>query len=173
MALVKPAGLSIGVIAAACVRSMCMGKDNQLPWPHLPDDMKRFKRLTERGAVIMGRRTWESIGAKPLRGRSNIIVSTSLQRVPGAFVAKSLQHALHLAADVRQQAWIIGGPRLIREAYAVCDEVRLTLVSAPDNKPIFGDVFFPPGCQVPGSACADEWIEQPNGYRIKFYDGFK
>ena len=114
-----------------------IGFKGGLPW-HLPEDLKRFKRLTLGKPVIMGRRTHESIG-RPLPGRHNVVVS----RQPGlAFagctVTGSLQAAFTAAGDVAE-ACVIGGAQLYREALPVADLVHLTRVHAR----VAADTFLP------------------------------
>ncbi len=115
-----------------------IGLAGGLPW-HLPEDLRRFKRLTLGKPVIMGRRTHESIG-RPLPGRHNLVVS----RQPGlAFegctVVGSLQAALAVAGDVAE-ACVIGGAQLYREALPIADLVYLTRVHAR----VPADTFMPP-----------------------------
>jgi dihydrofolate reductase len=112
-----------------------IGLSNSIPW-HLPMDLKRFKRLTMDQRVIMGRKTFESIG-KPLPGRINHVVSTK-QELPykGIIHSRSLDGALHLA---NQDAWIIGGQQIYCKAINLADELYITKI----NKNFNCDTFFP------------------------------
>ena len=115
-----------------------IGRDGQLPW-HLPADLAHFKHRTMGRPIVMGRRTWESIG-RPLPGRLNVVLSTRSDFAPeGAVVASSLDEALALpdvaAAD---EVMIIGGARLFEEALPRCDELELTRVHADFE----GDTHF-------------------------------
>ncbi len=114
-----------------------IGRDGDLPW-HLPADLKRFKRLTLRHTVIMGRKTFESIG-RPLPRRRSIVLSRNPDYRPeGAEVAHGLERALELAAG-ETEVFVIGGARVFAEALPRADRLYLTLVHAE----VEGDVFFP------------------------------
>ena len=125
-------------IIAALSRNRVIGKDNQLPW-RLPADLKHFKAVTLGKPVIMGRKTFESIG-KPLPGRDNIVVSRDpqYQADGGIVVAHSLDEALahtHAAAEVM----LIGGAQLYAQALPRAQRLYLTLIHAD----IDGDAHFP------------------------------
>jgi dihydrofolate reductase len=124
------------VAVVAVADNGVIGKDGGMPW-HLPADLAHFKRATLGKPVIMGRRTWESIG-KALPGRVNVVVSTTLQP-EGALRAGSLDEALALP-EVReaQEVMIIGGATLYEQALHRCDEVVLTRIHAAPE----GDTFF-------------------------------
>ena len=125
-------------LIAALAENGTIGKDNKLPW-HLPDDFKWFKENTLGKPVIMGRRTWESIGSKPLPGRKNIVVTRSPSSpVDGVEMAFNLQRAVELAGR-EDEAVIIGGARLYADALPITDLMYLTRVHAE----IEGDTVFP------------------------------
>lgn len=113
-----------------------IGRDNALPW-RIPEDLKRFKAITMGHPIIMGRRTFESIG-KPLPGRRNIVVTSTLA-APGIQTAGSLREALDLCPAVEGERFVIGGARLFEDALPLADKLYLTLVHAD----ISGDVRFP------------------------------
>jgi dihydrofolate reductase len=114
-----------------------IGRQNELPW-RLPADLKRFKAITMGKPIIMGRKTFESIG-KPLPGRTNIVITRQSDlSLPGCVVVASLQAALVAAGDV-DEAMIIGGAEIYRQSFAQADCVQLTEVHAV----IEGDVRFP------------------------------
>lgn len=114
-----------------------IGRDGRLPW-HLPDDLKRFKAITMGSPVVMGRKTWDSIG-RPLPGRHNIIVSRQAGlAIPGCTVAGSLETALQVAGDV-PRVFVIGGADLYRLALPRAGTVHLTRVHAI----VGADTFFP------------------------------
>ena len=125
------------LIAAMTTRGV-IGCNNRLPW-HLPEDMAHFKKTTMGHAVIMGRKTYQSIGA-PLLGRRNIVVTANpLFSVPAdCRTAPSLPQALGLCADA-EKVFLIGGGRLFSESLAYADSLILTYIDAE----IPGDVFFP------------------------------
>ena len=116
-----------------------IGKDNELPW-HLPADLEHFKTLTMGHAIIMGRKTFESIG-RPLPGRTSIMLTRSRDDAPeGVTVVGSLDEALE-SCGKDADAFVIGGASVFREALPRCDRLYLTRVHAD----IEGDTFFPPG----------------------------
>jgi dihydrofolate reductase len=131
----KP-GRSVYLVAAVAENGV-IGAAGKLPW-HLPEDMKHFKQATVGHPVIMGRKTWESIG-KPLPDRSNIVVSRRAGfRAPGARVAPSLEDALAMCpAD--QPAFVIGGNELYRAALPYAAGLVLTQI----HRTYEGDAHFP------------------------------
>lgn len=119
-------------------RNRVIGRDNRLPW-RLPADLAYFKRVTMGHPVIMGRRTWESIG-RPLPGRQNIVVSRNRDySAPGATLVGSLDDAWRAAGEV-EEACVIGGTSLFAEALPQADRIHLTEVEAE----VEGDTYFPP-----------------------------
>jgi dihydrofolate reductase len=114
-----------------------IGRDNALPW-HLPDDLKRFKRLTLGKPVVMGRRTFDSIG-KPLPGRQNIVVTRDTNyRREGVTVVHAADAALR-AAGAAPEVMVIGGAELFRALLPRAGRVHLTRVHGS----IDGDVMWP------------------------------
>ncbi|KIG14839.1 Dihydrofolate reductase [Enhygromyxa salina] len=132
--------MRIALIAAASDNDV-IGRDNDLPW-HLPDDFRHFKRTTKGHHVIMGRRTWESQGRKPLPGRVNIVVSSQTEyETPGATRVRSLDEGLEIArAASDDEVFVIGGTRLYAEALSSADRIYLTRV----HTQLEGDAHFPP-----------------------------
>jgi dihydrofolate reductase len=126
-------------LIAAVARNGVIGRGGKLPW-HLPADLKRFKELTLGHHVIMGRRTWESIG-KALPGRTNVVVSRRANLPPpGVTVVRSLDAALDAArADGDDEAFVIGGGELYAAALRRADRIYLTVVDAD----VEGDARFP------------------------------
>jgi dihydrofolate reductase len=125
-------------LVVAVARNGVIGRDNQLPW-RLPDDLAYFKRVTMGRPVVMGRRTFESIG-KALPGRTNIVVTRNPSfRAPGCTVVPSLDAAWKAAGDA-DEACIIGGTSLFEEALPTADVIHLTEVEAD----VEGDTYFPP-----------------------------
>ena len=121
---------------AAMAANRTIGRDGVMPW-HLPDDLKFFKRTTLGCPVVMGRKTWESLG-RPLPGRRNIVLSRGLGEVSGAEVVGSVEalDGLGLEGDV----FVIGGAQVFAELLPRCDGFYLTHIA----KEIEGDVFLPP-----------------------------
>lgn len=125
-------------LVVAMDRNRVIGRDNALPWK-LPDEMAYFKRVTMGNAVIMGRRTWESIG-RPLPGRKNIVVTrTRGYEAAGCEVVDSLPAAFRAAGDATESC-VIGGTSLFEEALPQADVLHLTEVDAA----VDGDTWFPP-----------------------------
>lgn len=115
-----------------------IGRRNDIPW-HLSDDLKRFKAITMGHTVIMGRSTWESLPFKPLKGRRNIVVSTSMPETAGCEVVRSIEQACQLVKP-DEQAFIIGGARIYEQTIDVADQLIVTLV---DLTVADADRFFP------------------------------
>ena len=114
-----------------------IGRDSGLPWS-LPDDLARFKALTEGHTVVMGRRTWDSLWVRPLPNRANIVVSRQYDlEAPGATVVRSLGAAL--AEAPTEQVFCIGGAGLFVKALPFATRLDVTLVHAQ----IEGDVYMP------------------------------
>ncbi|OQP65225.1 diacylglycerol kinase [Niastella vici] len=127
----------IQVVAAA--ENNAIGKNNELLW-RLPNDSKFFKNTTWGMPVIMGRKTFESLG-KPLAGRTNIIITRQKDWQPeGAFVVHDIKEAMAAAAETdAKEAFIIGGGEIYRQTLPVTQRVYLTRV----HTTIDGDAFFP------------------------------
>jgi dihydrofolate reductase len=131
--------MKLALIAAADERN-AIGKGNRLPW-QLPDDLQRFRRLTEGKPVIMGRKTFASIG-RPLSKRLNIVVTRNADlQVPGCDVATSLESALQIAvATGADTAFVIGGAEIYAQALPFADRIELTRVHTSVEGT---DAFFP------------------------------
>jgi dihydrofolate reductase len=124
-------------LIAAVARNGIIGAGNRLPW-HLPEDLSRFRTLTSGHTVIMGRKTWESIG-KPLPNRQNIVVSRQLGlRLDGASVAHSIDEALAMAVRP-DPVFVIGGEALYRSALPLAVLLYLTEI----ERDFHGDARFP------------------------------
>lgn len=126
-------------LIAALARNGVIGDKNALPW-RLPEDLKRFKALTYGHPVIMGRKTWASLG-RPLPGRTNIVISRSPQlESPGGTRASSMEEALAIAAAAgTDEAFIIGGAEIYRLALGLAQRLQLTEI----DRDYAGDAFFP------------------------------
>ncbi len=115
-----------------------IGKDNELLW-HIPEDLKRFKRLTLGKCVIMGKKTWESLPRKPLPDRKNIVLTD----IPGecidcSFTAYSIPDALS-KCEKDQEVFVIGGGSVYRQFMPVADRLYITHV----HKKAPADIYFP------------------------------
>ena len=124
-------------------RNRVIGRKGALPW-RLPTDLKRFKQRTMGHAVIMGRKTWDTLKGVPLPGRTNIVITRDRSlRAPGAIVADSLDAALGAARTAHPDAgeiFIAGGAEIYRLSLPQADRVDMTLVDATIAD---GDAFFP------------------------------
>ena len=115
-----------------------IGKENKLIW-HLPADLKFFKNLTTGHPIIMGRKTFESIG-KPLPNRTNIIITRQADfTAEGCLVAHSLTEALMMAQQLDSDIFVIGGAEIYKQAMFLADTIYLTEV----HHTFEGDTFFP------------------------------
>ncbi|MFY9326793.1 MAG: dihydrofolate reductase [Georgfuchsia sp.] len=129
--------MTLLTLIAAVARNGTIGRDNTLPW-RLPEDLKHFKALTIGHPIVMGRKTWESLG-RPLPGRLNIVVTRdTAYHAEGATVVNSLQDALHLVIDA-EELFVIGGAEIYRLALPLADRLQLTELDADFD----GDTHFP------------------------------
>jgi len=130
-------------LIAALAQNRVIGRDNQLPW-HLPADLKHFKALTLGKPIIMGRKTWDSLG-RPLPGRLNLVVSRQQGlQLDGAEVFSSLEDAMVRADTWAREAgadelMLIGGAQLYEQGLATADRLYLTRVELSPE----GDAWFP------------------------------
>lgn len=144
---------------AAISSNRCIGKDNKLPW-HISTDLQHFKKLTTKenegatqGIVIMGRKTFESMGSKPLPKRVSFIISSQLDYAEkaglvgndNAYVVHNLDDALTQAASLAHGAhldtiWVIGGERVFNDAMMYTDRIELTHVDTDISE---GEAFYP------------------------------
>ncbi len=128
-------GKSLTIIAAMG-RNRAIGRDGRMPW-HLPGELQHFKRTTMGKPIVMGRKTWESIG-RALPGRQNLVVTRNVKyRADGAEVAAGLDEAIEAARG--DEVMIIGGGELYRQALPFADRMILTLVDADPP----ADTWFP------------------------------
>jgi dihydrofolate reductase len=129
----------ISIVVAASANNV-IGRDNRLLW-HLPNDLKFFKNITWAMPVVMGRKTFESLGYKPLPGRLNIVITHKENwTADGVIVAHSLDEAVCLAESHQyKELFIAGGGEIYREAILCADKIYLTRVNVLAE----GDSFFP------------------------------
>lgn len=124
-------------IIVAIAQNGVIGINNTLPW-HLPEDLKRFKALTMGHHIIMGRKTYESLG-RLLPGRTTVIVTrNSNYKVEGALMANSLQAAISLC-EADDEVFLIGGAELYQDGLALADKLYITEIDLG----IEGDAYFP------------------------------
>lgn len=126
-------------IIAVVGKNRELGKDNKLLW-HLPEDLKYFKKTTLGHSVIMGYKTYEAIGSKPLPNRLNIILTFKKIKIEGCKTANSVDQALNLAAKSKTgELFIIGGASIFDQTIEKADRLYLTEVDATAD----ADTFFP------------------------------
>lgn len=132
-------------LVVAMARNRVIGRGNALPW-HLPEDLRHFRELTLGKPVVMGRRTFDSIG-RPLAGRSNIVISRQARPAlpAGVLHARNVAEALELARRIAardgvDECMVIGGAEIYRQCLPLADRICLTLI----DRDVEGDVSFPP-----------------------------
>jgi dihydrofolate reductase len=123
-------------IVVAIGQNNAIGKDNKLLW-HLPKDLKHFKEITTGGTVIMGRKTYDSVG-RPLPNRRNIIVTRQQIEIAGCEVVNSVEAALDLCRD-ETEVFIVGGAEIYKLAMPLTDKIFLTIV----HENFDADTYFP------------------------------
>lgn len=124
-------------IVAAVARNGVIGSEGGLPW-HLPEDLRRFKTLTMGGVLVMGRRTFDSIG-RPLPGRETVVVTRRPDPIEGVMIAGSVETALATAAATGREVFVVGGAEIYRQTIDVAEVMELTELTA--DYP--GDTYFP------------------------------
>ena len=128
--------MKISIVVAMDTNGV-IGKDNELPW-HLPADLQHFKKTTMGKPILMGRKTWESIG-RPLPGRTNIVITRdSDYRAEGCVVVNSIDAAM-AAAGEQEEVMVIGGAEFYRQVLPRTDTLYLTRINASFE----GDTVFP------------------------------
>ena len=122
-----------------------IGKDNELPW-HLPEDLAYFKKMTMGKAMVMGRKTYESIG-RPLPGRLSIVITRNPDyKAEGVVVVNNLEDGIEKAKEYAPEVMIIGGAEIFKLVMEVADRLYITLIQDEFE----GDTFFP--------AYEDDWV---------------
>ena len=163
-------------IIAAISENRALGKDNKLLW-HIPEDLARFKELTTGHPVIMGRKTFESLG-RSLPNRTNIVVTRDkMFEIPGVVIARSLEEALETAKreenkenkenrvnKVNREIFIIGGGQIYEQAIKFADKLYLTLVEGEYE----ADTFFPDYSEF--KKVVLEEPHESSGYKYKFLE---
>ena len=148
--------MTVLTLIAAVAENGVIGRDGALPW-RIPADLKRFKTLTLGHPVIMGRRTFDSIG-KPLPGRTNIVLTKDREyRAAGAWVANSVAEAVAMArrqarAEGRTEAFVIGGAQIYADLLPLAERLDLTRI----HRAFDGDTYFP---EFDPKAWSETWRE--------------
>ena len=125
------------ILIAAMTRDRVIGRDGRMPW-HIPEDLKLFKRLTTGHTVVMGRRTFRSIG-RPLPERYNVVISRSLREAAGALLCRSLEEGLEKARAYGREVFVIGGASIYRQTLPLADKLVISWVKEAYE----GDTRFP------------------------------
>lgn len=148
---------------AAMANDRVIGKDNQMPW-HLPADFAWFKRCTMGKPVVMGRKTYESIG-RPLPGRPNIVISRDASlAIEGVATVTSIDEALIAAGDV-EEVMIIGGGSIYQACLPKADKLYVTYIDAD----LDGDTQFPEwGSEYQESYSERYQADEKNAYDMRF-----
>ncbi|WAK02204.1 dihydrofolate reductase [Methylobacter sp. YRD-M1] len=125
-------------LIVAMASNRVIGINNQLPW-HLSADLKRFRQITMGSPILMGRKTYESIG-RPLPGRTNVIISRDPDyKQEGCLVFNDIETAIESCGQKFQEIFVIGGSELYKSMLPMADTLYVTLI----NKEFSGDAFFP------------------------------
>lgn len=155
-------------LIAAVSKNRVIGDSNKLIW-HLPADLKRFKELTVGNSILMGRKTYESIG-RPLPNRRNIIITKDENyKVDGCEVVNSIEEALLLTSN---NCFIIGGGEIYKQTIDLVDKIYLTII---DND-FTGDTYFPeldPTWYVSKKEDFSSDEKNPYNYSFIFYERFE
>ena len=149
-------------IIVAIARNGIIGDKNALLW-HIKEDMRFFRTTTSGHAVVMGRKTFESLGSKPLPKRTNIVITRADREFEGALTAHSLEEAIRMAgAD--EEIFIMGGAQIYREALAVADRMYITRV----ERDYEGDTSFPEIDYSKWTLVKEERFERGEEYESPF-----
>ena len=150
-------------IIVAVAKNGVIGANNQLLW-HISDDLKRFKAITSGSPIIMGRKTFESLG-RPLPNRHNVVITRNDQYplLEGVTRANSLLDAIEKAGDNDKEVFIIGGGEIYRQAVDIVERMYITEVDqAPE-----GDTFFP---EIDKTKWTEIQREQHDGFAYVNYE---
>lgn len=151
-------------VIVAMTKDRVIGKDGTLPW-HLSEDLKLFKAHTTGNIVIMGRKTFDSIG-RPLPNRRNIVVSKSIreaEKVPGVEYFPDLDHALAAAQEGEGRIFIIGGASIYHQMIEKADRLYISLVEGDFE----GDTYFP---EIKDDVWKVVKTEPHTGFALKVYE---
>jgi dihydrofolate reductase len=151
------------ILIAAMAKNRVIGKGNAIPW-HVPGEQQRFKGMTMGHTLIMGRKTFESIG-RPLPGRKTVIISRNREyRAAGCPVAQSLAAAIALCPET-ETIFIAGGGEIYREALPLAEAIYLTVL----DREVEGDILFPAFAPNQFRAISQERVEGPEPYTFTVF----
>ena len=151
-------------VICAIAQNRAIGKNNQLLW-HIPEDFKHFKETTSGHPIIMGQRTYESIG-RPLPNRTNIIITDDQSyQMEGCVIVHSIEEAIEKASAVDPgEIFFIGGGMIYRQAVPIADKLYLTIVEGEFE----ADTFFPEYTEFTKIVCEREGSDEK--YKYKFVE---
>jgi dihydrofolate reductase len=166
----NPSNITVSMIAGLIEKTRAIGKGPEL-LVRISDDLKRFKSLTMGHPIIMGRKTFESIG-KPLPGRPNFIITRNIgYQVPDAVVCLSLKEAISKASEVEsathnstKEIFIIGGGEIYAQGLPFTDKLYLTLIESE----IEGDVFFPDYSEFTKETFKEDRVDEKTGLKYSW-----
>ena len=151
------------ILIAAMAKNRVIGRDNSIPW-HIPGEQQRFKGITMGHTLIMGRKTFESIG-RPLPGRKTVIITRNREyRAAGCLVAQNLSAAIALC-PTEETVFIAGGGEIYREALPLAESIYLTVL----DREVAGDTLFPEFDPQQFGAISKERTEGPEPYTFTVY----
>lgn len=152
------------ILIAAMAKNRVIGRDNAIPW-HIPGEQQRFKALTMGHTLIMGRKTFESIG-RPLPGRKTVVISRNPEyQAACCLTAQSLAAALALCPEA-ETIFIAGGGEIYRQGLDLAHAIYLTVL----DREAEGDVFFPKFAPQQFRKLSTEWVEGPEPYTFSIYE---
>lgn len=143
-----------------------IGKDNAMPW-HLPNELKYFKKTTTGHVVVMGRKTYESIG-RPLSNRVNVAISNTMENTDEVPVYSDIEHFINTVRDVEKDikginTFVIGGASIYEQFLPYADRLYITVINAEFDC----DTFFP-DFDIKDWRVVDNWTDEDNGYDLEY-----
>jgi dihydrofolate reductase len=151
------------ILIVAMAKNRVIGRGNAIPWD-IPEEQQRFKKITMGHTLVMGRKTFESIG-RPLPGRKTVIITRQENyTAKGCMVAKSLDEALELCRK-ESKVFISGGQQIYGQAMALADEIYLTTL----EREVEGDIYFPRFQQEDFEVTFSETVEGPQPYTFRIF----
>ncbi|PLX47225.1 MAG: hypothetical protein C0613_14715 [Desulfobulbaceae bacterium] len=153
------------ILLVAMAENRAIGKDNKIPW-HIPEEVAHFKRTTMGHTLIMGRKTYDSIG-RPLPGRTNIVITSQADlAIPGCRMAASLHEAIEIGRTLAKKIFIIGGGDIFRQSMVLADSIYLSVI----HRNVEGDVFFPDFSEREFVKTSCQYIEASEPYTFEIYE---
>lgn len=153
------------ILLVAMAENRVIGKNGAIPW-HIPEEIAHFKRTTMGHALVMGRKTYDSIG-RPLPGRTNIVISNQPDLViEGCKVVSSLEEALDTARMFHKKIFIIGGGEIFNQSMVLADSIYLSVI----HREIDGNVFFPDFSEKEFIKTCTEEVEASESYTFEIYE---